>query len=555
MVVFIEVNTGMKKISYEEAKKRFLDQGRQDIELIETGYVSWKCISLFFDKVHGDYFKSIPKNVYVQRSCHPSRSIDNRKKTNMMKYGNISSLHGEQVKEKVKKTLMDRYGVEHGWKSDQIRKKSAETIKERYGVENISQSEEIKTKKKETTQKNYGVEYPSQNTEIIKKQKETCFQLYGVEHASQLQEVKEKVKETLVNKYGVTSPFQLPGIAEKSQQTCVEKYGKPYFSQAVSKVIVDCIEQKTIIEWWKSIKDIKPSYSFFWNHLKNEDNVTYKMLNDLLESFKLNKTSLEKKGEDLFECSHFNQKVCFDLNYKPDFKLSNHLFVNVDGLYWHSELKKDKKYHWSMREKFEAQGLSLLQFYEDEIKTKPEIVKSLVNNRNNKTTQKIFARKTTIKDVGQKEADLFLNNNHLMGTIAAKHIGLYFDDQLVTVLSYKVFKAALSCHVERFCSLCNVVVVGAFSKLLTALQKRISAKEYMYWVDLRYGTGSHLIKQGFCLERETLGWKWTNGVKTFNRLRCRANMDSRKLSEKEYAEEFGWYKIYDAGQRLYVLKS
>ena len=31
-----------------------------------------------------------------------------------------------------------------------------------------------------------------------------------------------------------------------------------------------------------------------------------------------------------------------------------------------------------------------------------------------------------------------------------------------------------------------------------------------------------------------------------------ANMDDRKLTEKEHAIELGWVKIYDAGQRLYV---
>jgi hypothetical protein len=41
---------------------------------------------------------------------------------------------------------------------------------------------------------------------------------------------------------------------------------------------------------------------------------------------------------------------------------------------------------------------------------------------------------------------------------------------------------------------------------------------------------------------------------TYNRLQCTANMDSRKLSEKEHAVELGWSRIYDAGQRFYSLK-
>jgi len=63
-----------------------------------------------------------------------------------------------------------------------------------------------------------------------------------------------------------------------------------------------------------------------------------------------------------------------------------------------------------------------------------------------------------------------------------------------------------------------------------------------------------LLNKGFEETREALGWKWTDGTNTFNRLKCRANMDKRGLRQAEHAKELGWYKIYDAGQRLYVKK-
>ena len=72
------------------------------------------------------------------------------------------------------------------------------------------------------------------------------------------------------------------------------------------------------------------------------------------------------------------------------------------------------------------------------------------------------------------------------------------------------------------------------------------------WVDLRYGTGNHLQEKGFIKIRDTLGWKWTDNEKTFNRLRCRANKDARKLTQQAHADELGWTKIYDAGQRLWI---
>ncbi|MEM4359960.1 MAG: hypothetical protein QXT45_05475 [Candidatus Bilamarchaeaceae archaeon] len=58
-------------------------------------------------------------------------------------------------------------------------------------------------------------------------------------------------------------------------------------------------------------------------------------------------------------------------------------------------------------------------------------------------------------------------------------------------------------------------------------------------------------KMGFVKVKDILGWEWTDLKTTYNRLQCRANMDERKLKEKEYAAELGWFKIYDAGQRLF----
>ena len=85
------------------------------------------------------------------------------------------------------------------------------------------------------------------------------------------------------------------------------------------------------------------------------------------------------------------------------------------------------------------------------------------------------------------------------------------------------------------------------------MERTIDMKDLHYWADLRYGTGNYLKNIGFEHIKDTLGWKWTDyRCRTYNRLKCRANMDARKLTQAEHAEELGWVKIYDAGQRLWV---
>lgn len=207
------------------------------------------------------------------------------------------------------------------------------------------------------------------------------------------------------------------------------------------------------------------------------------------------------------------------------------------------------KYHYEMRKDYEDEDRRILQFRADEVHNKLHIVESMINNSIGKSI-KIYARKCEIKEVNHSQAKDFLIENHMMGSFTAKHIGLFFNDEIVSLISYRSYKDKIS--VDRFCGKINHSVIGGFGKLMKVLELQTGKLPIHYWVDLRYGTGSFLLNQRFEFVRETLGFSWTDGRSTFNRRRCRANMDERKLTEKEHAEELGLFKIYDAGQRLYI---
>lgn len=117
--------------------------------------------------------------------------------------------------------------------------------------------------------------------------------------------------------------------------------------------------------------------------------------------------------------------------------------------------------------------------------------------------------------------------------------------------SYKKHKQGLD--ISRFSCELNTIVIGGLSRLLSFLKKKENPKFIQSFVDLRYGSGDSLLNLGFKLESTTLGWKWTDFYQTYNRLQCFGNMDERMLSEREYAKEKGWVKIYDAGQAKFVI--
>jgi hypothetical protein len=473
-----------KAIPYREAKKRFKDQGRADIILLEEGYDCWVKKAKFFDLILNQEFWAIPSNVYEKKS---------------------SPLHAQ--------------------------KKREQTNLKKYGVKNPAQSKEFQKKAEQTNLKRYGVENPFQSFEI-----------------------KEKIRKTNLEKYGVKNPFQSKKIQAKYKKTCQKKYGTENYAQSLlhSKRFIKETDEH-LKDWLKKQQEPKPAYITLSAHFPNEQ-ISLSDLTDFLKNYRDYKSNLEVFTENLFNTKHFNQKPNkINSLYRPDFKLNDQIYLNTDGLYWHSEAQKGKQYHFNLRKEFEENGLRIFQFHENELLEKTDIVKSIVNNSLGKTPNKIYSRKCKIQIVPQKEATLFLSSNHLMGSITARHIGLFYEDNLVSLLSFKCFKNI--CKIERFCSLINTSVIGSFSKLLKYLETNCldsSITEIYNWVDLRYGTGKHLLKKDFKFQKETLGWKWADKKTTFNRLKCRANMDSRKLTQQEYADELGWFKIYDAGQRLYV---
>lgn len=567
-----------KKITLAEAQKRL--ENRNDIVLVK--FVSWKKKSKFFDKVAKKHFWSIPSDVVRHNIVHPNRRMKKRKKTNLKRWGAEHATQAKQVKEKTKatnrkkygkdyylqtedkkqkttKTNLEKYGAEHHMQTDKGKKELREVFLSKYGVENPQQLEEVKEKRVETLKRRYGVDNPSKLPTFQQKKKKTSLQNWGVEEPLASMAVRNKAKQTLKEKLGVEHPMHSPIVKNKQKATVYKRYGVEHWSQ--TKEFQDALSKKKVVEtgqwakdWLQQQNEPRPSYVTLVQNFTGEQSVFQRDLEEFLERYRSSKTNLERLAESVLAAKHYNRKPkklkkCL----RPDFKLSPQIFVNVDGLYWHSELQKNKWDHWNARKEFETASLRLFQFREDEIRDKPQVVKSICSNALGKVKQRCFARKTKVKKVSQGEANDFLAKNHLMGSINAKHIGLYDGENLVSLLSYR--QRMNVCKIARFCSVANCVVPGGFSKLLKHLEKhclKSSVQEIHNWVDLRYGTGKHLSTKGFIQKKETLGWKWTDGTNTFNRLRCRANMDERGLKQSEYASEFGWYKIYDAGQRLYV---
>lgn len=405
-------------------------------------------------------------------------------------------------------------------------------------IRGSSHPQRAKEKRIKTNTEKYGGPSPFCFKDTHVKSESTMLKKYGVSKPLQNQNFKDKFKATSNFKFGCDHPFQSAEIKDKINSTNLEKYGVDNFFKTFTKYFVDG-------ESFASICIRKGVPKSFATAICKEHGLEKGL--EYVLSYDGSSTDIETEFALNFTLAQrVNAFPSPDVRYKVDFQIGEKSYVETDGLYWHSEVnQKDRKYHFKKRLAFESKELRLFQFRADEIFNKMNIIQSILNNNLGLSTR-IYARNTNLKEVTNKQAKDFLMSNHLMGYIKSKHLGLFLKEELVAIISYSIGKVL---KIDRFCSKNGTTVIGGFEKLLSKLPKNLDCQ---YWVDLRYGTGKHLESRGFKHSRDTLGWKWTDFSKTYNRRSCRANMDDRKLSERQHAEELGLVKIYDAGQRLYV---
>lgn len=239
----------------------------------------------------------------------------------------------------------------------------------------------------------------------------------------------------------------------------------------------------------------------------------------------------------------------------PDLNLA----IEFDGLYWHNDNVIKNDVHLIKTELCESKGYQLIHIFEDEWNFKQEIVKSRLLNFFHKSNR-IFARKTKIKDVQTAEAYKFLNENHIQGACSSKYkLGLYYNDELVSLMTFgkSRFKKD-EFELLRFCNKLNTSVIGGASKLFTAFCKlHPEVKNIVSYADRRWSKGNVYESLGFSFVHVSapsyfyiVNHKRENRIK-YQKHKLVANGADPTKTEHEIMKEMGFARIYDCGTIKY----
>jgi len=494
-----------------------------------------------------------------------------------------SNSFGELLEKKLesfKVNNLEKWGVDNPSKLQEVKEKIKDSKKD-------LDYKEIYEKSKQTTKKNWGVENPSQSEVIKQKKGATNLEKRGTQNPFQSEEVKEKIKNTHLNNLGVEHPLKSEKVKGKMRSNNIAKWGFDNYTKTETY-------KKLMFEKWRdghipSNLEKDPNYGTYLGSGYWEMNCdlgllhTYKTTSHLYHARKRCNITQCTACFPVSETASFKEKELFDFieskyqkdiirNYRDVLEIDIYLpdmdlGFEFNGLYWHSELFKEKNYHLDKMDYFEKKGIRIINIWEDDWENKTDIIKSQILNWIGLTPNKIWARKCVVKqvkDVGQIRS--FLDRNHIQGfTTSTLKLGLYYGDNLVSLMTFDHFEGRRSMsddqwNLSRFCNILNTTVVGGASKLLNYFIENWSPKRIISFADKAW-SGGHLYKSlGFHLQSQSLpnytyliDGKRSNKQKWTKSKLTKMGYDP-KLSESRIMEEnFGAPKIFDLGQMKFQL--
>jgi len=377
---------------------------------------------------------------------------------------------------KNKKTNLEKYGTEHHLQSDIVKEKLKNTVQKKYGVDNVFQLNNVKIKSKQTNLDKLGVEYPQQHKDILEKSNQTNLKKYGVKRPGQSRKIQEKQINTC--KKNLISHFSKYGILINTID---------YHSNIINCYCLKCFNNYDI--------HIKTLYSRTLNNIELCTNC-----NSIIKNVSYSENKILEFIENNYDGKILPNKRNIIPPYELDIYLPElNIAFEFNGLYWHSELYKEKNYHFDKTNNCIKKNIQLIHIWEDDWNNHPEIIKSMILNKLGKSSIRIYARKCEIKEIkNTKIVSNFLNQSHIQGSIGSSvKIGLFYNNELVSLMTFgkkRKFMNSLSDIDEyellRFCNKLNTTVVGGASRLFSFFIKHYNPKEIITYADRSHSNGN-----------------------------------------------------------------
>lgn len=426
---------------------------------------------------------------------------------------------------------------------------------------------DVKEKNKLSVSKTLKDVYSKNKRSILEKRSNSLKHHYNIESSEiistfDINEIKSKIKSSLIKNYGTDNYFKIKTYGKSNARK------KSIELQKSRGLDIEYVDDKHIkVKNGCSIHgDIVIETGMFNNRAKLErlhTTVLCPLCNPKNEF-----TSLEMKITkflDDYNIKYETHNRSLIKPYELDiFIPDKNIAIETNGIYWHSELFKDKNYHYNKWKACFDKSIQLIQIWEDDLNTKFDIICSTLKSKLGLIENKIYARKCTIEIPSNKQYKEFLNNNHIQGFVPSKFkYALVYNGNIVAVIGFgKLRKCLGQSNIEntyelyRYCTSIDCCVIGGFSKLLNYFIDHENPKHIISYAKCDYSIGNVYTKNNFQLTKLCgPNYYWIVNNKRENRFKfqkCKLDKLSDK-SETEQMHDMGYLRCYDSGNLKFEL--
>jgi hypothetical protein len=468
------------------------------------------------------------------------------------RYGYRNSLQSPELKAKAQATNLERYG--HTNVGPSTRKKAAHTMTEKYGVQHTLQSSELKAKAQATNLERYG--HTNVGPSTRKKAVQTMVDRYGVEHALQNPEIKNKVRQTNLDRYGHPYPAMNEDVKLKTRQTNLKKYNAPSHHQShISSENLDILFDATLFSNFIKGKTYIDVSKILGVTLKTVH--TYAIRYQVVDLFSTGSAnSYETTIQEILE----RHQISYQRNNKTilngkhlDYYIPKHnLAIEVGAIYYHTELEygRGKTYHLDKWQQCKDQGITLLQYFDDEIFKYTHLIESKILRTCDIKVSVIGARKCQLRLITPAQEREFLNHWHLQGHMNRRNwvMGAYYNDELVAVMS--IYHKNNWAKIERWATNTNYSYPGLFSRMISAFQRETEfTGQLVTFSNNMYGDGHVYESSGFVksnTDKIKPGYWYFKDDEKYSRIKFQKHKLAKLFDlDPIYVEQQGEFKIME----------
>lgn len=245
---------------------------------------------------------------------------------------------------------------------------------------------------------------------------------------------------------------------------------------------------------------------------------------------------------------------------------SKNLAIEFNGNYWHSDaVRNDKNYHINKTNIAKSKGIFLYHIFEWEWYNKTAQVINQLKNLLGVNQTTIYARKCILREVSNKEAQDFQEQNHLRGSASASvRLGLYYNNELVSLMTFGKprFNKNVEWELVRFCSKAGTNVVGGASKLFKYFIRTYNPKSIVSYSEVAKTTGKLYGLLGFSLATySTPNYVWVKHNSVFTRYQSQKykllsqGLGALGSTEQEIRKAQGFNRVFDCGNRVHIWRA